>query len=97
MNEFKRLYNAVYGEYTDLARIEFHLKNIINEEVEEDGKITLKTGRLKIYYDDISEILDKKMLKTVNPLSYKVNARTHLTITKENIEIPKELLNFNFS
>ena len=97
MNEFKRLYNAIYGEYTDPAKIESHLKNIINEEVEEDGRITLKTGRLKLYYDDISEILDKKMVKTENPLPYKVNARTHLTIPRENIEIPDELLNFNFS
>jgi hypothetical protein len=36
------------------------------------------------------------MVKTENPLPYKVNARTHLTIPKENIELPEELMDFKF-
>lgn len=97
MKEFTRLYKLIYGDYIEPARIESHLKNIITEEVVDNGKVTLKTGRLKLYYEDISEIIDAKMVKTENPLPYKVNARTHLTIPKENIEIPEELLDFKFS
>lgn len=96
MKEFTRLYNLIYGDYIAPGRIESHLKNIITEEVVENGKVTLKTGRLKLYYEDISAVIDTKMVKTENPLPYKVNARTHLTIPKENIELPEELMDFKF-
>ena len=96
MKEFTRLHNLIYGDYIAPGKIESHLKNIIAEEVVDNGKVSLKTGRLKLYYEDISEVIDTKMVKTENPLPYKVNARTHLTIPKENIELPDELLGFKF-
>lgn len=96
--EFTRLYHMIYGKHIDPDKIQSHINNLIAQEIKsESGEyIQMKTGRLKQCYEDISDVLDSKMGMIVNPLPFKVNARTHLTIPAANIEIAEELKGLRF-
>lgn len=96
IQEFTKLYNLIYGEFIAPSKIESHINKIITEENDINGVKIKKTGRLKIYYEDISKVLDKNISRLENPLPYKVNAKNHLTIPKENIEIPEKLMELRF-
>lgn len=96
--EFTKLYHMIYGRHIDPDKIQSHINNLIAQEVKSESgeSIQMKTGRLKQCYEDISDVLDSKMGMIENPLPFKVNARTHLTIPAANIEIAEELKGLRF-
>ena len=95
IEHFKGLYKSVYDIGSD--DLDKKLNKLLYEEVKENGVKVIRTGRLKECYTDITNTLSEYLEGKENPAPFIVNARSHVMILSENIEIAPELMKFEFS
>lgn len=95
IEHFKGLYKSVYDIGSD--DLDKKLNKLLYEEVKENGVKVIRTGRLKECYTDITNTLSEYLEGEENPAPFIVNARSHVMVLSENIEIAPELMKFEFS
>lgn len=95
IENFKSLYKSVYDIGPD--DLDKKINKLLYEEVKENGVRVIRTGRLKECYTDITNTLAEYLEGKENPAPFIVNAKSHVMILSENIEIAPELMRFEFS
>lgn len=95
IEHFKGLYKSVYDIGSD--ELDKKLNKLLYEEVKENGVRVMRSGRLKECYTDITNTLSEYLDGKENPAPFIVNAKSHVMILSENIEIAPELMRFEFS
>ena len=92
---FVELYHLVYG-LSD-SDIERKYNVLIYGEPDLQCNSYSKGGRLKDCFSDITDTFSVPLLSGENPLPFWVNAKSHVMVLPENIEVDKELTDCKFS